>query len=153
MKDLPYKNYKELVELIPLIQEAAIKGLERDRIENVYNNERIRRRAAIFKEVFKIIQGKWTIEIFYAISMHQKCGYNDIRRALPKVNSRTLTDRLKELEIKGLISRTVKGERPLRVYYTLTDFGKGSMALLVPFLTYLILPVRYRKELPKLPSI
>ncbi len=37
--------------------------------------------------------------------------------------------------------------------YTLSDFGKELMALLVPFMLYLILPRIYKKDFPKIQTI
>ena len=153
MKDPIHKNYKELIELIPLIQEAAIKGLRRDRINFVYNGDRIRRKAKWTKQIFSIIQGKWTIEVYYTIVMYSKVGFNKIKKVLPDISSRTLSDRLQFLEEKGLIIRNVRNDRPLRVDYTLSEFGKASTALLVPFIIYLNLPLKIKKKFPKIREI
>ena len=153
MKDPIHENYKELIELIPLIQEAAITGLRRDRFNFVYNRERIRRKARWYKQIFSFIQGKWNIEVFYTIAMYSKCGFNQIKKALPRISSRSLSNRLQFLEEKGLILRTVRDERPLRVDYTLSDFGKESTALLVPFMIYLTLPLKIKKGFPNINDI
>ena len=153
MKEIFYNNYKELIDLIPSIQEAALKGVNRDRITHVYNTERIRRKARLYKEIFELLQGKWTVEIFYTIMMYTECGFNDIKRALPNLNSRTLTDRLQFLEKRRIIVRTIKNERPIRVNYKLTDFGKEGLSLLVPFLLYLTLPRRFKKNQPTIKKI
>lgn len=153
MKDPIYDNYRELIELIPLIQEAAIKGLRRDRINFVYDKDRIGRKAKWTRNLFSIIQGKWTIEVYYTIVMYSKIGFNKIKKVLQGISSRTLSDRLQFLEEKGLIIRKVRNKRPLRVHYILSDFGKASTALLVPFMVYLNLPLKIKKGFPEIHEI
>jgi len=153
MKRFAYDDYEELIELIPVIQESALKGLKRDMFTQVYNAGRIKRRADMYKEIFKLIQGKWTIEIFYAITIFKNCGFNDIRRALPKINARTLTDRLHFLEKRRMIIRTIRKTRPIRVNYTLSDSGKSAVSLLIPFLLFFILPRRYTNKFEEIKEI
>lgn len=153
MKKDFYDNYIEIIELMPKIQHAAILAVERDKLTHVFNPERIRRKARLYKDLFELIQGKWTVEIFYTLMMYTECGFNDIKRALPELNSRTLTDRLLYLENRRIISRTIKSQRPIRVSYALTEYGREGIALLVPFLLYLTLPRRFRKDIPKITEI
>ena len=149
----PFNNYKELVNLIPSIQEAILKGLARDRKYHVNSIEKIRIKAKLYKEIFKLIQGKWSIEILYSILMFDRCNFNELKEALTGINSRTLTDRLKFLEQRGIVSRTVLTKSPIRVEYKLTKFGKESFILLIPFINYFIMPPSIKKQLPSLNSI
>ncbi len=149
----PFDHYKELLELIPTAQEAILKGLKRDRKYHVTSIEKIRIKANLYREIFKLIQGKWTIEILYCILMFEKCNFNELKEALTGINSRTLTDRLRFLEQRGVVSRTVLTESPIRVEYKLTQFGKESFILLIPFINYFILPPSVKKQLPSLHSI
>lgn len=149
----PFDHYKELIQMIPSVQEAILKGLARDRKYHVNTIERIRIKANLYKEIFKLIQGKWTIEILYSILIFEKCNFNELKGALPGINSRTLTDRLKFLAQRGIVSRTVLTESPIRVEYALTKFGKESFILLIPFINYFIMPPSVKKQLPTLKSI
>lgn len=49
--------------------------------------------------------------------------FGEIRATLAGVSPKALTDRLRELEKGGLITRTVYPQVPLRVDYTLTEKG------------------------------
>ena len=49
--------------------------------------------------------------------------FNEISKILGDVNPRTLSQRLKELEEKGIILREQYNEIPLRVEYSLTEKG------------------------------
>ncbi len=148
-----HDNYRELIELIPTIQNAVLKGLTRDLKTHVYDAKRIRIKATMYKQVFRLIQNKWSLEIYYTIVMYKNCGYNDLKRALPGLNSRTLTDKLQYLEKEHIISRTIKNERPIRVNYAVTQRGKRMFLLLVPFMVYSILPPSIIKQLPDINSI
>ncbi|MEM9647632.1 MAG: winged helix-turn-helix transcriptional regulator [Bacteroidota bacterium] len=71
-----------------------------------------------------IIGGKWKTVILFHL-MDATLRYSELRRAMPTVTERTLSLQLKALEEDGLISRKVYTSKPpLKVEYSLTDFGK-----------------------------
>ncbi|MGR7814286.1 winged helix-turn-helix transcriptional regulator [Lacinutrix undariae] len=49
--------------------------------------------------------------------------YSELVRLMPDISERMMTKQLKELEIDGLITRTVFPEVPPRVEYSLTELG------------------------------
>jgi len=51
--------------------------------------------------------------------------YGELERSLEGVSSRTITNKLKFLEEKGLIVRKEYSEKPPRVLYSLTDKGRS----------------------------
>ncbi len=149
------EHYKEILNLIPSIQEATLKALQR--IRNFHGEDKswVKQKASLYNNIFDIIQGKWSVEIYFTLMILESCGFNDLKRLLPRrngkeINSRTLTDRLQFLEKRRVIARHVITESPVRVNYALTDFGKESFALLLPFLVYSILPSKIKREYPKI---
>lgn len=71
-----------------------------------------------------IIGGKWKSVILYYLS-ENTMRYNELRKAMSTVTERTLSLQLKSLEEDGIIERTVYTSKPpLKVEYSLTDFGK-----------------------------
>ena len=50
--------------------------------------------------------------------------FTDISDAIPNMSARMLTERFKELENHGIVSRTVYPETPVRIEYELTEKGK-----------------------------
>lgn len=71
-----------------------------------------------------IIGGKWKTVILFHL-MNEKLRYNELRKSMPTVTERTLSLQLKALEEDGLIKRKVfTSKPPLKVEYSLTDFGK-----------------------------
>ena len=53
--------------------------------------------------------------------------FGELQREIPKVSKKTLTRNLRELEARGLVTRTVYAEVPPRVEYQLTDAGAELM--------------------------
>lgn len=57
--------------------------------------------------------------------------YNELRKEMPTVTERTLSLLLKAMEEDGLIKRKVHTSKPpLKVEYSLTDFGKTLIPLI-----------------------
>ena len=77
-----------------------------------------------------IIGGKWkTVILFYLIEGPLR--YSELRKKLVGVTERTLSLQLKQLEEDVIICRKVFGEKPpLKVEYSLTEFGKTLIPLL-----------------------
>ena len=77
-----------------------------------------------------LIGGKWkTVILFYL--MNNTLRYNELRKSMPTVTERTLSLQLKALEDDGLIKRKVYTSKPpLKVEYSLTDFGKTLIPLI-----------------------
>ena len=77
-----------------------------------------------------IIGGKWKTVILFHL-MNEKLRYNELRKSMPTVTERTLSLQLKALEDDGLIQRKVYTSKPpLKVEYSLTDFGKTLIPLI-----------------------
>ena len=70
-----------------------------------------------------IIGGKWKSIVLFRI-MEQTRRFNELRRLLPAITQRMLTNQLRELERDGLIERKVFAEVPPKVEYSVTDFGR-----------------------------
>jgi len=77
-----------------------------------------------------LVGGKWKAVILYHLRDEEK-RYNELRKALPGVTERTLSIQLKQLEEDELISKKVYGKKPpLKVVYSLTEFGQSCTPLL-----------------------
>ena len=128
--------WKEVNELIPLMREAVQKGLEKDFETFEHNDAHIQKELLFLNDALEFLQKKWTMDLIYTIRIKEKPFFNDIRRALPEINSRTLSTRLKEFEENHIVNRTVTDTQPIRVSYELTDLGKGVYELLLPLLFF-----------------
>ena len=81
------------------------------------------------KLVHKLISGKWKILILWYL-----CGgalrFSDLKRKLPNVTQKMLTNQLRSLEDDGLIYRNVYPVFPPKVEYGLTDLGNSITPML-----------------------
>ncbi|WP_139957959.1 winged helix-turn-helix transcriptional regulator [Flavicella sediminum] len=77
-----------------------------------------------------IIGGKWkTVILFHLIDGTLR--YNELRKEMPTVTERTLSLQLKTLEEDGIVKRKVYTSKPpLKVEYSLTEFGKTLIPLI-----------------------
>lgn len=77
-----------------------------------------------------LVGGKWKAVILYHLKDADK-RYNELRKEMPGITERTLSLQLKQLEEDDLISRKVYGKKPpVKVVYSLTDFGRSCTPLL-----------------------
>jgi len=75
-------------------------------------------------EVFLRIGDKWTL-IVIARLWQRPQRFADLRRAIPAISQRVLTQTLRELERDGLVDRTVTPTSRVRVDYALTELGRS----------------------------
>ena len=74
-------------------------------------------------ECLSIIGGAWTPNILWNLGAGER-RFSELRADMPGVSAKMLTKRLKELEEKGVLDRTVKPTSPPSVEYSLTEEGR-----------------------------
>ncbi|MEV6419690.1 helix-turn-helix domain-containing protein [Streptomyces sp. NPDC051662] len=72
--------------------------------------------------VFELLGKRWTGPII-SVLMERAVYFAELRRAIPGISERMLSDRLTELGAAGLVVREVDEGPPLRVSYRLTKAG------------------------------
>ncbi|MCH4553097.1 winged helix-turn-helix transcriptional regulator [Aestuariibaculum lutulentum] len=70
-----------------------------------------------------VIKGKRKATIILHLFQGDK-RYSELVKLLTDISERMLTKQLKELELDGLVNRTVFPEVPPRVEYSITELGK-----------------------------
>ena len=70
-----------------------------------------------------VIGGKWKILILCRLG-EDATRFNELRRQLPGISQRVLTQQLRELTQDGIVSRTAYPGQPPRVEYAITAFGR-----------------------------
>lgn len=71
-----------------------------------------------------IIGGKWTPVVLAHLKEAPR-RFSQLRRLIPDITEKMLTQRLRELEAAGIVSRTVLSATPPHVEYDLTDDGRS----------------------------
>lgn len=72
--------------------------------------------------VFGLLGKRWN-GLIMAVLMQRPAHFTELRRAIPGISERMLSDRLTELGAAGLLVREVDEGPPLRVAYRLTEAG------------------------------
>ncbi|WP_369260642.1 MULTISPECIES: winged helix-turn-helix transcriptional regulator [unclassified Streptomyces] len=72
--------------------------------------------------VFQLLGKRWT-GLVVAVLLQRPVHFAELRRAIPGISERMLSDRLTELGAAGLVVREVDEGPPLRVSYRLTEAG------------------------------
>ena len=73
--------------------------------------------------VMEVAFSRWTTPILWLLQNRGPLRFNAIRDTLGTVTAKTLTQRLRQLERDGLITRTYYAEAPPRVEYEITELG------------------------------
>ena len=80
------------------------------------------REACPAREVLEVLISKWTLLIIHALS-DGASRPGDLRRKIQGISEKVLSQNLKELESRNLVTRTVFREVPPKVEYALTELG------------------------------
>ncbi|MBS4534632.1 helix-turn-helix transcriptional regulator [Clostridium sp. D2Q-14] len=78
----------------------------------------------------EILSGKWKALIIWNLNLHKSIRYNELRRLIPEITQKMLSQQLKDLEQNGLVNRIVYNEVPPRVEYSLTEIGEELIPIL-----------------------
>ena len=71
-----------------------------------------------------VLDGRWTILVVRDLLGGTK-RFGELRDSLAGISPKTLTDRLRTLEERGLVERRMYAEIPPRVEYSLTAAGRS----------------------------
>lgn len=78
-----------------------------------------------------LLDGKWKCIVLWHLLKLEVMRFNEIRKSIPNVTPRMLTNQLRELEEDGLIIRTVYPQVPPKVEYQLSELGKSLEPILI----------------------
>jgi len=70
-----------------------------------------------------LIGRKWHPIIVHRLLEHGPQGFNELKRDVDGISSKVLSDSLEDLEEEGIVDRQIVSEKPVRVEYSLTEFG------------------------------
>ncbi len=76
-----------------------------------------------------VIGGKWKPIILWVIRGKAK-RFSEIKRSIPEVSQKMLTQQLRELEMDGIVHREVYPVVPPKVEYSATEYGRTLYPIL-----------------------
>ena len=77
----------------------------------------------------RILGGKWTGSILWHLK-DEPVRFNDLSRMVGGASKKMITERLRQLEVRGLIERRVLDTSPVAVEYEITTLGKSALKCL-----------------------
>jgi DNA-binding HxlR family transcriptional regulator len=77
----------------------------------------------LYHEAIELVGRRWTGAILRVL-MDGPFRFSQIGQAVPELSDRLLSERMKELEARGIVERTVIPGPPLRVEYSLSKMGR-----------------------------
>ncbi len=81
------------------------------------------------ERAFSLLGRKWASLIIHVLS-DGPLYFCELERAIPSVSARMLTERVKDLESAGIVSRTVYTGTPVRVSYQLSEKGRALIPVM-----------------------
>jgi len=78
----------------------------------------------LYHEAVELIGRRWTGAIVEVLLRGGAMRFSEIAAAVPELSDRLLSERMKELEARGIVEREVREGSPARVEYSLTEMGR-----------------------------
>ena len=79
----------------------------------------------LYHEAVELIGRRWTGAIVEVLLQGGAMRFSEIANAVPELSDRLLSERLKHLEQRGVVTREVHPGPPIKVTYALTDMGRS----------------------------
>jgi DNA-binding HxlR family transcriptional regulator len=76
-----------------------------------------------------LIGGRWKTAILWSL-IQGVTQYGELRRVIPNITEKMLTQQLRELQQSGMITKEVLNDVPKRTEYQLTALGKSAKPIL-----------------------
>lgn len=73
------------------------------------------------RNILSRVGDKWSMLVLITLNGHSVMRFNELRRNIPDISQKMLSEVLKALEADDLVSRKVYAEVPPRVEYRLTE--------------------------------
>lgn len=77
-----------------------------------------------FRDAVEIIGGKWKSVILLSLGFKGSMRFGELQRMHHGIPAKTLSKELKDLEVNGLVKRTVLDTMPVTVQYEITPYGR-----------------------------
>ena len=81
-------------------------------------------------DILRLIMGPWTTYILWLLESEGDLRFGELKKRMPKISSKVLTERLRMLEEAGLVHRDYEPTVPPTVTYSLTARGHELKSVL-----------------------
>ena len=76
-----------------------------------------------FQRAAELVAKRWNPQIVRVL-LAGVDRFSDLKASIPQISDALLSERLKELEAEGIVTRTVTPDTPVRITYGLTERGR-----------------------------
>ncbi len=76
-----------------------------------------------FQRAAELVAKRWNPQIVRSL-LSGVDRFSDLKASIPQISDGLLSERLKELEAEGIVTRTVTPDTPVRITYGLTERGR-----------------------------
>ena len=130
---------RDLKKIREALEEVEDNGAMIRRIFGEYNDDEfdISWEVDSAVDAFSIFSSKGASEILATLYIAGDRRFNEMRKLLRGISSRTLSDKLTTCVENGLVDRIVEDGPPIRVIYRLTEHGREAGRLLSPLVAYM----------------
>lgn len=95
-----------------------------------------RRSACPISATLDMIGDKWSLLVIRDLLFTSKRQFGEIASGAERISTNILTDRLRTLEISGIVERNPYQDNPLRYHYSLTRRGRELKPLLLEMISW-----------------
>ncbi len=94
-------------------------------------------------DTMDLLNGKWKVSIIGCLAFGKR-RFMDLHREVEGIGSKMLSKELQQLEINGLVKRTVLNTKPVTVEYEITDYGQTLRPIIKEMATF---GIQHRKRI------
>src|SRR5436189_3718966 len=81
------------------------------------------------EDALKVLEGRWKLIILFRLFGGKVLRFSDLERAIPAISQKMLIQQLRQMEVDGVVHRTVYQQVPPKVEYRLTKWDRLSVPL------------------------
>src|SRR5690349_20155231 len=89
-----------------------------------------------YHEAVELVGKRWTGAILYVLLQGGRMRFTEIANSIEDLSDRLLSERMKELEARGIVERHVSNTTPTKVCYELTSKGRELAPALAELKTW-----------------
>jgi len=86
-------------------------------------------------DTMNVLSGKWKLPIIATLTYGKK-RFRELEKEIPNITPRMLSKELRELEMNGIVVRSVYPTVPVKVEYELTNSGQSLNTVLEPMIAW-----------------